>query len=116
MDHARTGLVANPTKPGAAALARRMAEALRMRGAQVVPDEATAELAGMGEGVPLGERGRRVDRVVILGGDGTLLRTASLMGALVRPLAAVNIGRLGFLTTTTVEELDEFVDVLMGGA
>ena len=115
MDHARTGLVANPTKPGAAALARRMAEALRMRGAEVVPDEATAGLAGIGHGIPLSELGRHVDRVVILGGDGTLLRTASLMGRLVRPLAAGNIGRLGFLTTTTVEALDEFVDVLMDG-
>ena len=110
------GLVANPTKPDAAALARHLADALETAGAAVVPDEAAASLIGRPGGVPTAALGHHADRVVILGGDGTLLRTAGLMGRDVRPLAAINIGRLGFLTTTTAAEMARFVSLLVSGA
>jgi NAD+ kinase len=106
------GLVANPTKPDAASLATRLAHLLASEGARVIPDEAAAALMDLDNGVPLAAMGDLVDLVVILGGDGTLLRTASLMGTRVRPLAAINIGRLGFLTTTTADDMQRFVRLL----
>lgn len=46
------------------------------------------------------------DLVLTLGGDGTLLRAARLMGHAGIPIMGVNLGRVGFLTTATRADLD----------
>ena len=47
------------------------------------------------------ELGSRVDLVITLGGDGTLLHASRLAVALDAPLLGINYGHLGFLANTT---------------
>lgn len=54
------------------------------------------------------------DAVVVLGGDGSLFRAVGQMGAMQRPIIAVNMGRLGFLADFTVEELVPLLRELKG--
>ena len=49
---------------------------------------------------------------IVLGGDGTLLVTAQYIPATI-PVLAVNLGNLGFLTTTTVEKMQPSVQRLI---
>jgi NAD+ kinase len=57
-----------------------------------------------------------VDCLLTLGGDGTLLRGARLLKGAQTPILGVNLGRVGFLTTASVQSLDWALDAMVRGA
>ena len=54
----------------------------------------------------------KVDFVISVGGDGTLLETVSYVGPLELPIVAINTGRLGFLATISKEMIPQAVNAL----
>ncbi len=54
-----------------------------------------------------------VERLIVLGGDGTVLRAARRAAELSIPLVGVNYGRIGFLTEFEKDEMDGAVDLLL---
>jgi len=63
---------------------------------------------------PVGDEG--TDLVVVLGGDGTILRTARWMGYGQVPVLGVNLGTLGFLADFSIAEVDEALGDIAAGA
>jgi NAD+ kinase len=61
------------------------------------------------------EIARDADLVVVLGGDGTLIAAARLVGEREVPILAVNLGSLGFLTEITLNELYPSVERCLKG-
>lgn len=57
----------------------------------------------------------QVDFAVVLGGDGSILRAAHLMGYHQLPVIGVNLGRLGFLADLLPEQLDEVLPRVVAG-
>lgn len=53
---------------------------------------------------------------LVLGGDGTMLRAFHLTRDLSIPVAGVNLGRVGFLTTISKDELIQGLEQLLAGA
>ncbi len=57
----------------------------------------------------------KIDALVTLGGDGTLLRGARLLAGKSVPILGVNLGRLGFLTTCGSEDAEAGLRLLATG-
>jgi NAD+ kinase len=56
-----------------------------------------------------------LDALITLGGDGTLLRGARILDGREVPVLGINLGRLGFLTASSAEQLAESLDRLAAG-
>jgi len=55
------------------------------------------------------------DLFISIGGDGTILRAATIVKDLAIPIVGINTGRLGFLATIQIENLElAFEDILKG--
>ena len=87
----RIGIVAARSKPEAAELGRGIGEWLRERGCEAVT-ESTLN----------GARPPTVDAIVVLGGDGLMMRAANAYPDI--PLLGINFGKVGFLAL--VEQRD----------
>lgn len=55
------------------------------------------------------------DLVLVLGGDGTMIATARLIGDEEVPVLGVNYGGLGYLTEFRIEELYEALEMILAG-
>ena len=109
----KAGILARADKPQAAELARDLAAALAGRGVEVVMEKRTAELAG-GDGVE--EDGLSAcDLLIVLGGDGTILRALHHFRGVVPPVLGINVGSLGFLTGVSGEEWPQAVESIAAG-
>ena len=55
------------------------------------------------------------DLAISFGGDGTLLRTASRIGRKRIPILGINAGRLGFLTSTSNNDIEHIIQRVHAG-
>ncbi|QWV99168.1 NAD(+)/NADH kinase [Geomonas nitrogeniifigens] len=69
----------------------------------------------LAESAESSEIARDADLVVVLGGDGTLIAAARLIGERDVPILAVNLGSLGFLTEITLDELYPSMERCLAG-
>ena len=109
------GLIAHPRKRGAAILASSLREEFRRLGAVVVMEPATAALVGEAEVCPVARMGERCAMVVVLGGDGTILRAVYDFGKHLCPIFGINLGTLGFLTCMGPADYRQAVQCIMSG-
>lgn len=58
---------------------------------------------------------KNADIIIVLGGDGTMLRAARISAPFKKPLLGINLGNLGFITEIEKGELSSFVDRLVLG-
>ncbi|MGO4820437.1 MULTISPECIES: NAD kinase [unclassified Flavobacterium] len=54
-----------------------------------------------------------IDMLISIGGDGTILRAATLVRDSGIPILGINAGRLGFLATVQKENIDEFLQIVI---
>jgi NAD+ kinase len=118
-DSNRTMLVlAHTGKANALRSARLVVERLVAAGVAVrVTEEEAPTLACAGATVlPAGpDAAKDAELVIVLGGDGTLLRAAEIARPARTPLLGVNLGHIGFLAEAEPDGLGETVDRLVAG-
>jgi NAD+ kinase len=112
----RLGIIANLNRPGAGEVICRTLEWIENRGydyrvCQTLP---CAEIPA-GKTVEREELTSLCDMIVSMGGDGTLLATARLVGDRDVPILGINLGSLGFLTQVTAAEVERSLDLIADG-
>lgn len=107
-------LVTNTRRQEAIIAARATASALIDRGMGVAATSDEAEVLAVPgivavEALPEGAAATGCELVVVLGGDGTVLRGAERARGMGVPLLGVNLGHVGFLAELEREDLEEVV-------
>jgi NAD+ kinase len=113
----RVGLVAKPDAVSAPDALARLIDALGRRGLTIVLEKETAGLVPS-SALPSAlkpDLASQVDLLIVLGGDGTLLSMARAVGDLGTPILGVNLGDLGFLTATTLDEMLPAAEAALAG-
>jgi len=106
-------MVLHPSRFEARELGARLGALLAVKGvASVTPPGSSVPGVAEAED-PLWVEG--VDLIVVLGGDGTLLHAARLVGDREIPILGINLGSLGFMTDVPVERALEAVDHALSG-
>lgn len=110
-------LLIHHERPEARALAVELCRALGDAGHHVRLPTTDAELTGFDElGVDDAELCvGGLDLAVAIGGDGTMLRTAHLVGEVGTPILGVNVGALGYLTEVEPAEAWVAVERVLAG-
>jgi len=113
----RVGLVAKPDAAQAQSVILRLVEWFGRRGMTVVLEKETAGLVPSASvaAARKSDLPGQVDLLIVLGGDGTLLSMARAVGDLGVPILGVNLGGLGFLTATTLDEMLPALETLLTG-
>jgi NAD+ kinase len=110
------GIVAKLHSPTSRGAAKRLFSLLARRKVRTLCDPETARFLGQkGKGRTLPTLTASVDLMLVLGGDGTMLGVARNMARRVVPVLGVNLGSLGFLTETRLEEMESVLDEVLQG-
>jgi NAD+ kinase len=117
----RIGVVVKPHQPDALSTLCRLTEWLSEREIRLV---GTSEIERerieheTGCAVEVAEQSdlpRSVDLLLVLGGDGTMIATARMVGDSEAPVLGVNYGGLGYLAEFRIEELFSALDTILAG-
>ncbi len=100
------GLVVNRSKKGAQEAVTQIKTILSSYNVTLIDDNSKVEESA---------RDNQLDAIIVLGGDGTVLRTAAKFACYQVPILGVNIGKLGFITELVPEELKSALPEIIKG-
>lgn len=111
------GLIAKLDNPNVASTLMLLTTDLAKRGVSVTLDETAASYFSE----PIlpqcsrHELSQRCDLAIVVGGDGTMLGAARSLAETGTPLLGINLGRLGFLTDISPDEIHERLSEILAG-
>lgn len=97
----KVAVIPNPTKDGSLCRTEKLCEILKSRGVEVALD-----CENMYD---------NADAAIVLGGDGTMLLAAAECAERGIAVMGINLGRVGFMTETEQDNMEEAVDKLIKG-
>lgn len=111
----RIGIICKIGRPEPLEILKDFLPWLRMKGFDVFVDSETAELLNI-DGYLRSQIPSMVDMIIVLGGDGTMLSVARLVGNRGIPILGVNLGGLGFITEVNRDEIFDATEKVLSGS
>lgn len=110
------GLIANEGKAGAGALVAEIIEALDRHQLAYTLETRTAALIGRESVARTADLAASCDLLVVLGGDGTMLKVLHELSHELPPILGINLGTLGFLTCVSSKDWAKAVESIAVGS
>jgi NAD+ kinase len=111
----KIGIISKPRKKDAGDILKNLVDWLRKKGIEQLMDKETAGMIDMRTYYERQDIAALSEFIIVLGGDGTLLSVARLIGGKGTPILGVNLGSLGFLTEVTLEEMYPLLEDILAG-
>jgi len=108
------GIALKPNQPRLGSMVRDIAKWLQGRGVELLLGPEASNASGL-PGMPRSELADKVDLMVVLGGDGTLLAVVRAIGERAVPVLGVNLGTLGYLAEISLDELFPTLEGVLAG-
>lgn len=111
----KIGIIANIEKEKSAECSIQLREWAINKGITVFFEEGIASKIGEAKGMDRRELASQVDLLVVLGGDGTILRTVRFVSEYNIPIVGINLGEFGYLTEVNLNEMYSALELIVKG-
>ncbi len=111
----KVGIIANVEKENIAGFAGALKKWLEDRNIKVSLEANIAAAIGGSGGFKLEDLAAKVDLIAVLGGDGTMLRTARYVAQHPVPIVGINMGTFGYLTEVNLNETYAALELILKG-
>lgn len=113
-DIKNAGIILKPSSPELRNIYLKIKELFEASNIKILLEDNSAKMINL-EGYPLEELCQKVDFLISVGGDGTLLSVVRKSFKYDKPVLGINLGTLGFLTDISMEQLPKFINDLKNG-
>ena len=114
--HPKTiGLIAHTGKRGVGELIKSLSADFARSKIAILLEKETAAVSGASSDLTIAQLGAKADLLVVVGGDGTILNVTGQLGETMPPIFGINVGSLGFLTTSSSQASREAVETIATG-
>jgi len=111
----KIGIIANIEKEKSAECALLLRDWALKQGIEVFLEEGIAGKIGEDSGLDRRQLASRVDLLVVMGGDGTILRTVRFVSDYNIPIVGINLGEFGYLTEVNLNEMYSALELICRG-
>ncbi len=108
------GIIVNTQKDDGIKYLSRVIKALSGRADIYLSDACDADFDGI-QRLDLPQMAKKVDYMIVLGGDGTIIGAASVCARNKVPVMGINLGRIGFMTEVECDSISDAIDALLTG-
>ena len=102
------GIILRPSSPELKETYNKIKTLFEKESIEILLEENSAKMIGL-KGHSLDELCQKVDFLISVGGDGTLLSVVRKSFKFDKPVLGINLGTLGFLTDISMEQLPNFI-------
>lgn len=111
----KIGIIANIEKEKSAECTLQLRDWALKRGIEVFLEEGIAGKIGEVSGLDRRQLASRVDLLIVMGGDGTILRTVRFVSEYNIPIVGINLGEFGYLTEVNLNEMFSALELICRG-
>ena len=102
------GIILRPSSPELKEIYLKIKELFQKADIEILLEDNSANMISL-KGIPLNDLCRKVDFLISVGGDGTLLSVVRKSFKYDKPVLGINLGTLGFVTDISMEQLPSFI-------